>query len=473
MIKYCANTALCRIAAMTGRICPRSSLGLLGFLVLLSGCASYQALPLARRSHLAPRLADLRAELPPAAAVGRSAKIDTTKPLAIDEIGLLAILNNPGLRSEAGEIGGARADVTQAATLPNPSVGLGYEALLGGPAEVGAYTATISQDVASIITYRSRVRSAEAHVGEVKADLLWREWHVAQRARLLAIDIYWGHRSISLSEQELALVSQEVKQVRSAISAGNLDLAALAPLLAAKASAEDSLAALNLDRLKNWQALDTLLGLLPDVRFAIAPPSRQPLPQTEALIASLPERRPDLIALQLGYRSSDEKVRSAILGQFPAFALGGSWSSDTSNVRSAGPSVTFDLPIFNRNQGPIDQARATRLQLHEQYQSRLDEADGTIRGLVARLRRLSADLTEAREAARSAESLSADARKAYAQGNLDQRTLTDYETTALHRELHVVDLEHSLDQDHVTLTLELGLGLPSVRIAQPDRTVTQ
>ena len=33
----------------------------------------------------------------------------------------------------------------------------------------------------------------------------------------------------------------------------------------------------------------------------------------------LPQRRPDLVALRLGYRSADADVRTAIIGQFPAF----------------------------------------------------------------------------------------------------------------------------------------------------------
>lgn len=458
---------------MIERLLPawRRGLMLIGLAAMIHGCTSYHPLPLARRSRLAGRVADLRVEIPAVANGGKTEIIDTSKPIDIDRIGLLAILNNPGLKSEVGELGVAQAGVTQASVLPNPSVNVSYAALLGGAATVGGYTASLSQDVASIVTYRSRIKSAESRAAAVNADLLWREWQVAQKARLLSVDLYWADQSIGLSERELSLLSEELTQVRAAIAAGNLELSALAPLLAAKASAEDALATVKLDRLKNWQALDALLGLRPDVRFSIARPRQRPSPpKIDALIESLPQRRPDLVALQLGYRSSDENVRTAVLGQFPAFILGGSWNSDTSNIRSGGPTFTFDLPIFNRNQGQIAQARATRLLLHQQYQSRLDETNGTIRGLVTQIQRLSADLVQARAAARSAESLLRDARRAYAQGNLDQRTLTDYETTALHRELHVVDLERTSGEDRVSLTMELAIGLPNVRIAPLETT---
>ena len=62
------------------------------------------------------------------------------------------------------------------------------------------------------------------------------------------------------------------------------------------------------------QALDALLGLEPDVRFAIAPPRLALTPSLRPLIARLPQARPDLVALQLGYRSTEATVRAAILG---------------------------------------------------------------------------------------------------------------------------------------------------------------
>ncbi|MGA8260889.1 MAG: TolC family protein [Arenicellales bacterium] len=442
-------------------------------LLALSGCATYHSLPLARKPDLASRLGDLRTEIPVAMPGNGHRKIQIDEPLGIDDIGLLAIVNDPDLRSERGRMSAARAGVTQAGVLPDPSVSLSYAAVLGGPGTDPSYTASISQDIASVVTYHTRVQSARAHVGEVDSSLLWQEWQVAQKARLLALDLYWLDHAVGLTRRRLALVSGELKVARSAVSSGNLDLAALAPLLSAQASAEQSLSSLKLERLKNWQDLDAILGLTPDVRFTIAAPRPGPSPDIDSLMANLPERRPDLVALQLGYRSSDEDVRSAILGQFPSLVLGGTWSSDTSAVRTAGPDFGFSLPIFNRNRGQIATARATRLLLHEQYQSRLDSAVGSIRGLDARARALSTDLERARRAARSAQSLSDSARKAYSQGNIDQRALTDYETTTLDRRIKVIDLERSLGEARITLALELAIGLPDTRVAPADRQGTQ
>jgi outer membrane protein TolC len=259
-----------------------------------------------------------------------------------------------------------------------------------------------------------------------------------------------------------------VRAVRSATKARILGLAALAPLLAAQAAAQQFLDTANLSQLRGWQDLDALLGLAPGVRFVIATPVLPPLPASlRTVIDRLPDRRPDLVALRLGYRSADENVRTAIIGQFPALTLGGEWDQDNTNTRNAGPIAAFAVPIFDRNQGQIAVARATRRLLHEQYQARLDQAVGMARALAARIGELTGDVRRARHEARVAESMSRAARKAYAEENLDQRSLVDYETTALERRIEANALELSLGEARVALTVDLGLGLPRIRLALP------
>jgi cobalt-zinc-cadmium efflux system outer membrane protein len=438
----------------------------LGGEALLGGCALYHPLPLARAPDLVGGLSGLRTQIPATRPGEAGRRIDIEKPVGIDDVGLLAVLNDPELRAEQGQADLAQANLLQASLLPNPSASVSYARLLGGTDVAPAWTASLSQDVKSILTYHTHKKSARFQAQQVNADLLWQEWQVAQKARLLALDLYYGRQSLDLSRRELHLLDQEVKKVQRAIQTRNLDFTALAPLLTAKAAAEQAVASLGLTQLQNWQSLDAMLGLDPEVRFAIATPSLSPLPaDLTALLTSLPDRRPDLVALQLGYRSADEDVRTAIIGQFPAFVLGGQWGQDTSNVRSAGPLATFDLPIFDRNQGQVAQTRATRLVLHEQYQARLDDAFASVRGLDAQVRRLTEDLDNASGAAAAAETMSQSARKAYAQGNMDQRSLADFETTAVDRRVEALALARSLGEAQITLTVELGLGLPPTRLA--------
>jgi len=72
------------------------------------------------------------------------------------------------------------------------------------------------------------------------------------------------------------------------------------------------------------------------------------------------DRRLDLLALKSGYQSQEERLRAAILQQFPKISLGFSRARDTTNVVSTGFGITIDLPLFDRNQGGIAFGKAQR-----------------------------------------------------------------------------------------------------------------
>ena len=108
------------------------------------------------------------------------------------------------------------------------------------------------------------------------------------------------------------------------------------------------------------------------------------------------ERRPDLVALQLGYRAQNAKLRTAILSRFPNLMFGVTGGSDNANVRNFGPQITLELPIFNQNQGNIAIETATRQQLHDEYAARLTAAFGQVRAMMAEIELLSRQLEAVR-----------------------------------------------------------------------------
>lgn len=441
-----------------------------GLVFSLAGCATYHALPPPDHSNLKVALAQLNLAVPSDEPGAAPQKIDPEKPLTPSEVGMLAVLNNPDLASQPAQLDAARADLLSETLLPNPSIGLGYAFLLDGAGTSNSLAASISQDIRSIITYRSRVKAAKVRLKQVSANLLWQEWQVAQKGRLLAVDIYADQLELRVRSKELELLNEEVGQVRAATAAGNLDVTAEAPLLAAKAGAESAISTTRMTLLTDWQSLDALLGLEPSVRFAIAASEPVQLPgDLGPLIKSLPARRPDLVALRLGYKASQLDVRKAIVGQFPAFSLGVAGGWDTSHVSSAGPTINMDLPIFNRNQGVIASARATRLQLRADYQARLDEAEGMSKALLAREQVTGSNLEKARAASQDATSLADSALRAYQQGNLGQRDLTDYQTTALERQLDVLGYQRTLDETALALSIELGAGFPKTMPVSPSK----
>ncbi len=437
----------------------------LPLLFILSSCAHYQPEPLVTKANLATSLAALQRMVPVTDLNAKPMILPETGPLSVDQVGLLAILNDPDLAAEFGQLQQAKASMVSGTALPNPQLGFGVMALLGGPASTPSYAASLSQDITSLITYQPRAAAARAQFASANAQLLWQEWLVGQQARLLAVAIYGTTQEVEYRTQELAVLNDELAEIHKAALANNLTLSDEGPVAAAVATAESSLATARLSLQQSWQSLDALLGLQPSVRFQISQPSAVELPGDLApLLASLPERRPDLLALKLGYQAADEQVRAAILSQFPALSLGPSYGSDTSNVRSSGPQINLALPIFDHNQGGVMAAQATRETLHAQYQAELDRSEGKVGALVADIAALQANLAHAQQAAAHANDRLASANQAYSQNNLDQRGLADYQTAAFERALDEINDQTELTSDELAIQIELGLGLPQTRI---------
>src|SRR6202043_3802905 len=125
--------------------------------------------------------------------------------------------------------------------------------------------------------------------------------------------------------------------------------------------------------------LNALLGLVPEAKLRFDGVERLPAINAQGLrplLKELAARRPDLLALRAGYDAQEEKVRQAIIEQFPKLNIGASYARDTTGVFTFTPAVTISLPIFDRNQGNIAIEQANRQVMHAEYQARLDAAYG-------------------------------------------------------------------------------------------------
>lgn len=200
-------------------------------LLLFSGCARYAPLLLDPQPKLAHRLADL--DFGPASAGWGRAAIDPRRPLGIDAVSLLAIENNPDLAAARAARGVAEAQVLQAGLLPNPQLTGQLTPVLGGPGTATGWTVGLSQDVKALVTLSASRRSAALAARQVEADLLWQEWQVIGKARLLFVDIVEGDRFERLLAAERRLFAERYRRSERAVGQGNLPLSAAVPDLAA------------------------------------------------------------------------------------------------------------------------------------------------------------------------------------------------------------------------------------------------
>ena len=419
----------------------------------LAGCASYSPLPLPSR----PRLAASADELPGA----------PHRPLSVADVTVLALENNPDLRATRAQRGVAQAQLLQAGLLPNPSVTGSILPLAAGPGTTFAWNAGLSTDVTALVTLSARRRSARASARHVDAQIAWQEWQTVGQARLLATDVIEGDKILALLRRQSALLDGRVGRSRHAVAAGDATLTTLAPDIAAQQAARVQLQDQERQQLAKRHQLAALLNLSADTKLPLVAEPDLPALDLAAARAALPtlaDRRPDLVALRLGYAAQDEKVRAAILAQFPKLTFGVTGGRDNTNVRNVGPQITLELPLFDRNQGNIAIERATRQQLHDEYAARLAASVGQVEAAASEIQQLRAQLARAERERASTARMARSAESALAQGGIDERSYVDLATTDIAKEVQIATLRQALLEQEVAIETNIGAGMPTLTL---------
>ena len=335
----------------------------------LAGCATFHPLPLA--SGRGPqRVEDITvpAKSMPTPAL-RTYPFDPSNGLDVTELAMLAVANDPDLKIQRDAAGVAHAQAYAAGLLPDPQLNYEHDRPTGDypPGTTDAYTAGLTFDLGNLITRSARVKSARAGAHQVDLDLLWNEWQAIAQARTLFDRVYYQRKLVGRLEREQSALAPMQAAIARALQSGDLtyDTASTGSNAASDVANQLGAARRQLDSARH--DLHGLLGLDASVPlnlaggpFAVDPDAQE----VQRTLDDMPARRPDLLALQAGYHAQDEKLRAAILAQFPAITVGFVKARDNGNISSKGFSISLSLPLFDGNRGNLAIERATRQQLH-------------------------------------------------------------------------------------------------------------
>ena len=274
--------------------------------------------------------------------------------------------------------------------------------------------------------------------------------------RLVAL----GKQAQLRKEMEQRL-SENVHLVRKAVLNG---LLTKLNLVAAEAAYNQAQVALLQTRQVTGQQLLTLkqlLGLSPDheikLQDNIELMDHIDISSLEQFAASFETRRLDLLALRQGYESQEAKVRAAILTQFPMINPGVNQARDFGSFYNAGPAITIGLPIFNRNQGKIAFARATRKQLFDKYANSVFTIRLTTAKLLKIILSLNHRITVSKEAIQVLERLLHTYRQAVDQGYSDVITYYNTWTSLTQKRINLILLKQQLMDSRFAFELSVGI----------------
>jgi outer membrane protein TolC len=432
----------------------------LAIIFSLNGCATYKPKQLPSNPDLAPNV--------PKLTVDRSRfSLKTLKPRRFDAedgldmtaIATFAVINNPDLRALRTKQGIARAQLFSVGLLPDPkfSVKMTYPTdpqTHQNPVLVTGYEFGVNYNLNYFVTRRAAIDSAAKAVRQVDLDVIWQEWQAMQRSRILFARLISERRKLDILKQIRGLYDKRYSRSSRALQEGNLTLDVTGTDLTAKIDADTQVRDAELLVNKTHHELNALLGIWPEAQLKLVPsplPSgldRQGLDQS---LAGLPNRRPDLMALKAGYDSQEAKVYEAVLGQFPSLDVGIVKARDDTNGHTVGHDTTISVPIFNGHRGKIAVEKATREQLLQEYQARIDQTHQQVDLLWTNQIMLRRQLNELQEHLPTLARMVEEARRAYAAQNMSSLTYINMENTLANKRLKVIDLIQALWESEITL----------------------
>jgi outer membrane protein, heavy metal efflux system len=428
----------------------------LSVIMLLGACATYKPQPLPQGPDLETQVPRLKIDvqrlpLP----VLRSHPFNPENGLDMTEVAILAVINNPELKASRRQAEVARAQLFNARLLPDPQISVSGGYPTSGPSPLtDAYGFGLNYDLMALVLRDVTIATSRAAARQVDLEILWEEWQIVQQARTFFVQSILEARKLALLSQAQALYARRYARSFKALEQGNLTLDVAGTDLTALLDANTRISQMEQDLNKTRHDFNMLLGLRPDVELNLTPlPEPQPLEQAamrEAL-AGLPKRRPDLLALQAAYQSQEAKVRSAVLSQFPSLSIGINQGRDTGDVTSIGLGITLNLPILNGNRGQIAIQRATRAQLGQAYQARMDQAYNEVNLLETQQDLIARQLAVLREKLPILQGMVEKATLAYDAGNIGSLIYVNMANTLLNKRLEAVNMEQSLWEIRIAL----------------------
>jgi len=436
-------------------------------IVLLCGCARYHAMPITpaavQNGLTAPSADALRVQ-------AQSIKHPLLKPIAIDDrngltpdqAAIIAVIANPSLRAARDRHGLAAAQLLQAGILPNPQITFGEDYPTGG-AITGAVTASqvgLSWDVTQLISRDAKIRAAKAGADSIDLDIAWQEWQIAQAARTAVYDLVSLQAQLNLTLQIDQQLSRNLSIIRGAVDHHDKTLLDLTAAESASLDAQSTVLTQQRDMADARLALNKALGLPPDADVKldsrITLPATIDVPSPPAILAGMEDRRLDLFALRLGYQSQEQTLRAAVLDQFPKINLGFNRQRDNTNVQSVGFAVTFDLPLFDRNQAVISAETATRQKLFDEYIDRVFQARYDVYTAIDDLKAISLQISAEEKSLPSMQRLIDTYRTAFDQGNVDVLSYYSAMNNLAQKQLDILKLKQQLIDNDIALELAAG-----------------
>lgn len=311
-----------------------------------------------------------------------------------------ALRSNPELLASRYELTAAQARILQAGLRLNPEVGVELENFAGSGDFAGADALEATLSLSQVIELGDK-RGLRSAVAEADRDLI----SIEQRARQLDVLAEVTRRfievvaaqererfaaeNVTLAQQTLDTIAARVQAARSPIAEGSRARIGLTRARIEERQSASQLRAARYGLASLWGSSEPQFTSASADLFGFGAIREFP-----TLLAQI-ERNPDITRFATQARLRDAELRLAEAQARPnlSFTLGVRRLEETNdNALVAG--FSMPLPVFDKNQGAIREARVRRVQTDAELQAALTHSRTTLYGIYQ-------EMTAARERAES------------------------------------------------------------------------
>lgn len=342
------------------------------------------------------------------------------------ELTLLALYYHPDIQVARERVEVARAATVTAGRRPNPGLVSSAASHSLRPNDESPWTVGLQLELPIVTAGKREARTERAQVGlEIaRLDLADAAWRVRSRLRSRWLDYVAAARAAELAETELGVRNELVGLLRARLAAGAASAVEVANEEVRRAETErqfehqSGLAEVARSGLAD--ALGLPVGAI--ARMTIALPDERsvsPIEAPETAREYALRNRLDVRRALLGYASAEADLKLEIARQYPDFTLRPGYSWDQGD-RIWSLALGLLLPVVDRNEGAILEAKARRELAGQEFLALQARVIGEVEGALAGFRRARAELELAERLRETAGQRDADAEARFAAGYVDR-----------------------------------------------------
>jgi outer membrane protein TolC len=395
-----------------------------------------------------------------------------------DSLTLAAFFYHPSLQLARAQSQTVAAGKLTAAARPNPTLSLspGYDFSAVAPANPWIPGATIDLPIETAGKRGKRILEAEQLAVAAQFATVTTMWQVRSNVQAAAIELWAARERERLISNEIAHQSALLRLLEQRLAAGAIAANELLPVQVAQVRLQSELATARTAFVQAKAHLAEAIGIpvanIPNVRLD------DPALRIDAAIfekaAELRsyalQHRSDILGALARYEAAQADLQLQIAKQYPDVHIGSGYQWDQGDHKW-NVLLSAELPVFNRNRGPIAEAEARR---SERGAEVIDVQARAINGIDRAISTVEAarqETTRAQEALMTLEKQSKAVQERLALGGADQ---TELETAAVEESAAAIAVfDATLRALLAEAELEAALQVPSGLVGMTNTLASQ